>query len=223
MLSSLSTYHVLIGFLFVFCSCFKFVVVVCQQTMRAMSVYLLTQAQKDDTFTTNYNSRDPSSIKLVLFVCLFVCLFVVAVVVVVVAAAAVSLLFLCVCLVLLCNLRKTRIVLPGQIRHSSRNSSASHSYEYVQYFWWPNMARLPVFGIFNVNTLFHAGAVRRLRESLLRRDSNPRQYCALILSRTLYPLSYPYSFCHRFPSNFSASHKFPYSYFPNTYDALSVC
>ena len=71
------------------------------------------------------------------------------------------------------------------------------------------MVWLPVFGIFNVcaqmmmHTIAHGGWTDSIRESALEvdsgrkipcrtGDSNLRQYCALVFSRTLYPLSYPH-------------------------------
>ena len=99
------------------------------------------------------------------------------------------------------------------VRHSSRKSRATRSYRCVQYFVCvQTMVRLRVFGIFNVYTDAHACNCTRGLYGHRKRialdgdsgrkipcriwDSNPRQYCAWLLSRTLYQLScfHPCSF-----------------------------
>ena len=91
-----------------------------------------------------------------------------------------------------------------RVRHSSRKSSATHSYQCVQYF---RVSKRRPYGCqcsgfltcaqMLLNAISHGGCT----ESALRadsgrkipchaRDSNPRQYCAWwLFSRTLYPLS----------------------------------
>ena len=93
------------------------------------------------------------------------------------------------------------------VRHRSRKSSAAHLCTYVQYF--PRVQTrvwLPAFGNFNVSTDVDAcDCTRRLCGHRKRvcigsncgrkipcriGDSNPRQYCAWLFSRTLYQLSH---------------------------------
>ena len=92
---------------------------------------------------------------------------------------------------------------PTRVRHSSRKSSATHSYHCVQYFplskQWYGCQCLRFLTFADVDA--HGGCTDTERESALKADSgrkipcrtgdsNPRQYCAWIFNRTLYPLSY---------------------------------
>ena len=95
------------------------------------------------------------------------------------------------------------------VRHSSRKSSATHSYQCVQYFpvskqWygcqcWGFLTCTRM----SMHATAHGGCRDTVRESALKADSgrkipcrtgdsnsNPRQYCARLFSRTLYQLSY---------------------------------
>ena len=94
-------------------------------------------------------------------------------------------------------------------RHSSRKSSATHSYQSVQYFRvskeWCLAASVRDFvtcAQMLMHATAHGGCEDIVRESALEADSgrkipfrtgdsNPRQYRAWLLRRTLYPLSYP--------------------------------
>ena len=76
-----------------------------------------------------------------------------------------------------CPLREIPITLPWQ-RHHNHKSSATHSYQCVQYFHVQTMVWLPLFGIFNVRTDVGVcnctqGLYRRCktRESALKVDS----------------------------------------------------
>ena len=88
------------------------------------------------------------------------------------------------------------------VRHSHHKSSATHSYQCVQYFRVQTM----YLGFLTctqmlVNVIAHSGCVDTIRESALEtdsgrkmlcrtRDSNPHQRCAGLFSRMLYQLSY---------------------------------
>ena len=95
------------------------------------------------------------------------------------------------------------------VSHSSRKSSATHSYQCVQCFriskQWYGCQTLEFVSCAQMllHAIAHGGCTDTVRESALEVDfgrkipcstgySNPRQYCVWLFSRTLYPLSYPW-------------------------------
>ena len=97
--------------------------------------------------------------------------------------------------------------LAGKVKYISHKSSATHSYQCVQYFCVQAMVWLPVFGIFDMHTDVDVcnctqGLYGHHSESALEVDSgrkipcciedlSPCEYCAWLFSRTLYQLNYP--------------------------------
>ena len=93
----------------------------------------------------------------------------------------------------------------GKAAYSSRTSSATHSYEYLQYFRLSKQRYgCQCLGFLTcaqmlMHAIAHGGCTDTVRESepqvdserkipCLTGDSNPRQYCARLFSRTIYQL-----------------------------------
>ena len=98
------------------------------------------------------------------------------------------------------------------VRHSSCKTSATHSYQCVQYFRvTKQLYGCQCLGFLMctqmlMHAIAHGGCVDTVRESALKvdsgrkipchtRDFNLCWYCAWLFSQTLYPLSYPWPRC----------------------------